>query len=236
MPASEHRTPIDTPIDTLRIHETPEGVNLELRVAGPVVRAAALAIDTLLRAALYLALTPLLAFSGVGIGLALLGFFLLEWFYPVFFELRSGATPGKRAMGLAVVHDDGTPVGSAASLIRNLLRVADFLPMFYAAGLVSCLLDRDFRRLGDLAAGTLVVHVEPPLKPQSIPERPPIALPLHLDLATQQAVLAFAERSPRLSVGRRAELAEVLIGPLGHRGKAAAEALLGHANWLAHGR
>jgi uncharacterized RDD family membrane protein YckC len=232
MPASEYRTPIDT----LRIHETPEGVDLELRVAGPVVRAAALAIDTLLRAALYLALTPLLTFSGVGIGLALLGFFLLEWFYPVFFELRSGSTPGKRAMGLAVVHDDGTPVGPAASLIRNLLRVADFLPMFYAAGLASCLLDRDFRRLGDLAAGTLVVHVEPPLKPQAIPERPAIPLSLQLAPETQQAVLAFAERSPRLSDARRAELAEVLIGPLGHRGEAAAEALLGHANWLARGR
>ena len=110
----------------------------------------------------------MLALAGLGQGLMLLGFFLLEWFYPVFFELRSGATPGKRAMGLRVVHDDGTPVGAVASVIRNLLRVADFLPLFYAAGLVSCLVDRDFRRLGDLAAGTLVVHSEPPLKPQGI--------------------------------------------------------------------
>ncbi len=172
-------------------------MDLELRVAGPVVRAAALAIDTLLRAALYLALTPLLAFSGVGIGLALLGFFL-EWFYPVFAELRSGATLAAAAMGLAVVHDDGTPVGSCGLADPKPPAGGGLpLPMFYAAGLVSYLLDRDFRRLGDLAAGTLVVHVEPPLKPQSIPERPPIALPLHLDLATQQAVLAFAERSLR---------------------------------------
>ena len=55
-----------TPIDTLRVHETPEGVDLELRVAGPAVRAAALAIDTLIRFVLYLALIPLLALSGLG--------------------------------------------------------------------------------------------------------------------------------------------------------------------------
>ncbi len=232
MPAPEP----EAPIDTLRIHETPEGVDLDLRVAGPVVRAAALAIDTLVRSALYLVLLPLMALSGVGTGLVLLGFFLLEWFYPVFFELRSGATPGKRALGLCVVHDDGTPVRAAASLIRNLLRVADFLPLGYAAGLVSCLIDRDFRRLGDLAAGTLVVHSEPALKPNPIPERLPRPLPRPLDLATQQAVLAFAERSLRLSPGRRGELAEVLVGPQGQTGEAAVEALLGYANWLARGR
>jgi uncharacterized RDD family membrane protein YckC len=145
-------------IDTLRVHETPEGVDLELRVAGPAVRAAALAIDSLIRFVLYLALIPLLALSGIGLGLVLLGFFLLEWFYPVFVELRSRATPGKSAMGLRVVHDIRTPVGAVASVIRNLLRMADFLPLFYAAGLVSCLVDRDFRHLGDLDAGTLVVH------------------------------------------------------------------------------
>ena len=224
------------PIDTLRVHETPEGVDLELRVAGPVVRAAALAIDSLIRFALYLALIPLLALSGLGVGLALLGLFLLEWFYPVFFELRTGATPGKRAMGLAVLHDDGTPVGAAASLIRNLLRVADFLPLFYAVGLVSCLVDRDFRRLGDLAAGTVVVHREPPYRPQAIPDCPARPLPVDFNSQTQQAVLAFAERSPHLAAGRRAELAEVLVGHLGQRGEEAVESVLSYANWLARGR
>ena len=110
-------------IDSLRFQETPEGIDLELRLAGPVVRAAALGIDTLIKGVLYLALTPLLAFSGLGVGLVLLGVLLIEWFYPVFFEIRRGATPGKRAMGLAVVQDDGTPVGPASSVIRNLLRV-----------------------------------------------------------------------------------------------------------------
>jgi uncharacterized RDD family membrane protein YckC len=207
-----------------------------LRIAGPVVRAAALAIDSLIRAALYLALSPLLAFSGLGLGLVLLGLFLVEWFYPVFFELRRGATPGKRAMGLAVVHDDGTPVGPAASAIRNLLRVVDFLPLLYGAGLVSTLVDRDFRRLGDLAAGTLVVHVGASSRPREIGWGEPVALPVALPLETQHAILSYAERGPTLSDDRRVELAESLSWLSGRRGKEAEQAVLGYASWLTRGR
>lgn len=223
-------------LDTLRVLETPEGVDLELRVAGPVVRAAALAIDTLIKGALYLALTPLLVFSGLGTGLVFLGMFLLEWFYPVFFELSRGATPGKRVMGLAVVHDDGTPVGPAASVIRNLLRVVDFLPVFYGAGLVSALVDREFRRLGDLAAGTLVVHAKPTMRIGNLPRHEPRPLPVPLPLEVQQAILGYAERSPRLSPERRAELAESLCWVSGQRGAGAEDALLGYASYLAQGR
>jgi uncharacterized RDD family membrane protein YckC len=223
-------------IDTLRVYETPEGVDLGLRTAGPVVRAAALVLDVLIKGLLYLALVPLLALSGVGIGLVLLGVFLLEWFYPVFFELRSGATPGKKAMGIAVVQDDGTPITPAASLVRNLLRVVDFLPVAYGAGLICTLIDRDFRRLGDLAAGTLVVHVRAPPAVGSVANARPVPLPEPLPLPLQQAILAYAERAPRLSPERRAELAEAFSGPDGHRGEAAHEALLGHASWLARGR
>lgn len=232
--ALKHRTPDF--IDTLRIRETPEGVDIALRVAGPVVRAAALGIDSLIKGALYLALTPLLAFAGLGLGLLLLGMFLLEWFYPVFFELLRGATPGKRAMGLKVVQDDGAPVGPAASVIRNLLRVVDFLPLFYGAGLVSTLVDRDFRRLGDLAAGTLVVHVDRPATRREIPLYEPLAPPHPLPLETQQAILDYAERSPRLSPQRRAELAETLAWLSHRKGRAAEEALLGYANYLIRGR
>lgn len=209
---------------------------MELRVAGPVVRAAALGIDTLIRGGLYLALTPLLAFSGLGLGLVLIGMFLLEWFYPVFFELLRGATPGKRAMGLQVVQDDGTPVAPAASVIRNLLRVVDFLPLFYGAGLASTLVDRDFRRLGDLAAGTLVVHVEPRSPRGEVPHHEPLPPPRPLALETQQAILDFAERSSRLSPQRREELAEALSWLSHCKGAAAQEAVLGYASYLVRGR
>ncbi|MCG6860290.1 MAG: RDD family protein [Chromatiaceae bacterium] len=211
-------------------------MDLVLRAAGPVVRAAALAIDILIRGVLYLALTPLLAFSGLGVGLFLLGIFLLEWFYPVFFELLRGATPGKRAMDLMVVQDDGTPIRPAASLIRNLLRLVDFLPLFYGSGLACTLVDRHFRRLGDLAAGTLVVHVESRHKRGEIPSQRPLPLPRSLSLEAQQAILDYAERRPRLSPQRRTELAETLSWLSGRTGAAAEEALLGYANYLARGR
>ena len=220
-------------IDTLRVFETPEGVDLGLRLAGPVPRAAAFVIDLLIRAALYLVLTPLMALAGLGGGLVLLALFLTEWFYPVWFEVRSGATPGKRALGLAVVHDDGTPVGPSASLIRNLLRAVDFLPLFYGVGLVSMLVDRDFRRLGDLAAGTLVIYAECPPVERRIPEYSPCAPAGRLDIEMQRAILDYAERSPRLSAPRRVELAELATGD---RGDAAVARLLGIANWLARGR
>ena len=219
----------------MRICETPEGVDLALRVAGPVVRAAALAIDSLIKGGLYLVLLPLLAFSDFGVGLLLLGMFLIEWFYPVLFELRSGATPGKRAMGLAVVADDGTPITPAAALLRNLLRTVDFLPLAYGAGLLCTLIDRDFRRLGDLAAGTLVIHVRPPSKPREIPRYPPLPPPRPLSLDMQRALLDYAERRPRLSAERRAELAEILQPLTGQKGEAAEQSLLGYANWLARG-
>lgn len=228
-----------TPLDTVRLNETPEGVDLGLRVAGPVPRALALALDSLIRLGLYLLMVPLLSLSKLGMGLFLIGLFLIDWLYPVLFEVYRGATPGKSALGLAVVHDDGTPVSLAASLIRNLLRAVDFLPVFYGVGLVSSLADRDFRRLGDLAAGTLVIHaqgsaVKPPA-PAAAP-RPP---PRGLTLAAQQAILAFAERAERLSPGRREELAETLLAGLdptgGVRGREAVELVQGYAGWLARG-
>lgn len=226
-------------IDTVRRNEIPEGVALGLEVAGPVPRALALVLDAAVRAVLYLLLAPLLTLSGVGAGAALLGFFLLEWFYPVLFEVRRGATPGKSALGLAVVQDDGTPVGLAASMIRNLLRLVDFLPFGYGLGLAVTLVDQDCRRLGDLAAGTLVVHVERRAHRagrQAIPAAPPRQPPPGLPLATQQAILSFAERRHRLSAARCAELAEVIAADAAPAGESALDLVMGWASWLARGR
>ncbi|UHD14323.1 RDD family protein [Thiocapsa bogorovii] len=223
------------PIDTVRLHETPEGVDLALRVAGPAPRSIAYLLDIVVRLALLLVVMPLAAFSGFGTGLILLAVFGLEWLYPVAFEVRSGATPGKRLMGLMVVHDDGTPVRLPASLIRNLLRAVDFLPMLYGVGLVSMLVDRDFRRLGDLAAGTLVVYADTPPKTPKITRVEPQAPPAGLPLEAQQAILAFAERGHAISEARRIELAEILAGTVGARGGAAVALLNAWAAWLARG-
>jgi uncharacterized RDD family membrane protein YckC len=143
-------------IDTYRAIETPEGVELRLRVAGPPARVLAWAIDVVIRLFGYAVVSiPLLFLGRAGIGLFFLVLFLGEWFYPVLFEVYAhGATPGKKLVGLAVVHDDGTPVGWSGALLRNLLRVADFLPVAYGFGLVTMLVHPEFKRLGDMAAGT----------------------------------------------------------------------------------
>lgn len=221
-------------LDTYRRVETPEGVELGLRVAGPGARALAWGLDAMIRVGIYLGAAIPLAFLGeAGMGLYLLCLFLVEWFYPVLFEvLRGGATPGKRRLGLQVLHDDGTPVGWSASTIRNLVRFADFLPVAYAAGLVAMLFHRDFKRLGDLAAGTVVVHLDQPFsapRPEPGPAMPP---PSPLTLEEQRAVIEFAQRQKSWTPQRAAELATCARALTGQSGRDGVAALLAVANWL----
>lgn len=200
-------------LDTVRTVPTPEGIELSLRVAGPMPRARAWLLDLLIRLAILLVLGIMLGALGkVGGGLMLLIAFVLEWAYPVLFEvLREGQTPGKRACDLRVLHEDGTPVQWRASVARNLIRTVDFLPVFYGFGLIAMLLNRDFKRLGDLAAGTIVVHTQSKRLSKGMPVAEPLtpnpALNMSLNLAEQRAVIDFAERRATWSTERANELA-----------------------------
>jgi len=202
-------------LDTIHAVQTPEGVDLALRVAGPVPRALAWAVDASLQlgvaAAMWILFGMIGGLAGLGLGLVLIAQFLVMWFYPVLFEVRAhGQTPGKRMLGLRVVQENGTPVGVAASVLRNFLLVADFLPLLYLAGLVSMIADPSFRRLGDLAAGTLVVYADPPrVRLAVIPDVTPVPPPFPLTLEEQAAVIAFAQRADSLSAERAAELASI---------------------------
>jgi uncharacterized RDD family membrane protein YckC len=224
-------------VDTTRRVATPEGIELTLHLAGPVPRAMAWAIDLAIRVAIVLAVMfGALQFGRAGWGVVLLTAFFVEWLLPAWLETAwRGQTPGKRMMRLAVLNDDGTPVRWPAALTRNLLRAVDFLPFLYGAGLVSMLVSRDFKRLGDLAAGTVVVYQHEKIVPmKSIPESAAIAPPVPLDLEEQRAVLDLAERSASLTQERFEELAELptpLVGPL--HGEHAAKRLLGMANHIA---
>ncbi|WP_232848859.1 RDD family protein [Amphritea pacifica] len=222
--------------DTVRRHETPEGIRLELRLAGPVVRACAWSIDMLIRAVLYALVSGVFAFfGGVGTSVMLIMFFLIEWFYPVVFELYNGASPGKKSMGLVVIQDNGTPVTFSSSLIRNLLRAADFLPFLYATGLLSMLINNNFQRLGDLAAGTLVVYREPDLERIKLANAESLRPPVDLSVDEQRELIRFAERCPQLSQERQIELATSLYPVTGKRGPAAVKEILGYAAWLTRG-
>ncbi len=223
-------------LDTTRRVATPEGIELTLHLAGPVPRAMAWAIDLAIRGVIVVAvMTGALQFGDAGWGVVLLAVFFVEWLLPAWFEAAwRGQTPGKRVMGLAVLNDDGTPVRWPGALTRNLLRAADFLPAFYGIGLLAMLASRDFKRLGDLAAGTVVVYQADKPAQADIPQSPPLAPPVPLDLEEQRAVLDLAERSASLTRERLEELAELptpLVGALG--GERAAARLLGMANYLA---
>jgi uncharacterized RDD family membrane protein YckC len=222
-------------LDTARDVPTPEGIELSLRLAGPVSRALAWLIDLVVRIAAIAVLgTALGILGGFGLGLMFILWFALEWLYPAAFEVWfGGATPGKRSLGLTVLHDDGTPVRLPASLTRNLLRAVDFLPFFYGFGLLSMLMSRDLKRLGDLAAGTVVVYREPAAQHAAVPLAPPVTPPVALLLAEQRAILDFATRSGALTEERAAELAALVPHLTGHRlGQGALQQLVGIANFL----
>ena len=204
------------PLDTRYQVETPEGIDLHLRPAGLVPRTLAFAIDLAIRGLILMAMFIVLGLLGkFGMGLGTILLFLVTWWYMVLFEvLNQGRSPGKQMLGLRVIHDDGTPIGWAASLIRNLLRFVDILPFGYTLGIISCLNHPAFKRLGDIAAGTLVVYRDAPLSKPLLAEAEPLPAPFPLSLAEQRAILGFAERGAQLSAARRAELAELLAEPL----------------------
>ncbi len=151
--------------------ETPEQIDFDLEVAGPGSRFYAQVLDWAIKwlvvAVLGVAVVPVAAAAGrLSPGAAFLllaagvaGAFLFFLGYDVFFEgCRNGQTPGKRAAGLRVVRDDGGPVDVRAACVRNLIGVADFLPAFYLGGGLVAALNARGQRLGDMAAGTVVVR------------------------------------------------------------------------------
>ena len=152
--------------------ETPESVAFAYDLAGIASRAAALFIDTVVVALLiiaeFLAATLVLSLFAEGLpeaagvwvyAVALVIAFITAWAYFVLLEvLRNGRTVGKRALGIRVVRDDGGRVGVMDSIIRNVIRLIDMLPGYYGIGLVAVLVSGQNKRLGDMAAGTVVVR------------------------------------------------------------------------------
>lgn len=223
-------------LDTEHRIATPEGIALGVHVAGPVPRALAWLIDFLWRFAVLAALAIALSMlGGFGIGLVLIAWFLLEWIVPAALEAEwGGATPGKKALGLVVVRDDGSPVGWGPALTRNLLRFADFLPFAYLGGLVATLLNRDFKRLGDLVAGTLVIYAAPAQASRHVPAATPRPPPRPLSPDEARVVLDFAERAPQLGAERAEELARLAL-PLIDPQQPAAPQLIAIASHLIGG-
>ena len=158
--------------------DTPEQVGLEYSVAGIGSRFVAVLLDMLIVFAFFMLELLALALigsaaaatSGGGSGgegnavkwfFAILGFvdFVVFWGYFSLFEAYwKGQTPGKRAMKLRVIKDSGRQITFFEALARNLLRIVDYLPGFYLVGVITMLCNKRNQRLGDLVAGTIVVH------------------------------------------------------------------------------
>jgi hypothetical protein len=131
--------------------------------------------------------------------------------------------------------DNGLPVTPAASMTRNLLRVADFRPFGYGAAIASMLLSRDGKRLGDLAASTIVVHEARPAPKATLDMVTPLAPARALSQRDQSALIALAARAPSLTVERLDELADLAAPVQGAaRGTPAdiTRRVLGVSQWL----
>ena len=148
-----------------RVILTPEHVEIRLEPAGLGSRFLALVVDLALITGLSAVVSQLTrgALPGaVGIVAQAVALLVLTWGYHVYFEVRhQGQSPGKRITGIRVVDGRGLPLSVEQSFVRNVVRVLDALPVGYAVGALVCQLDRHRRRLGDIAADTLVVRERP---------------------------------------------------------------------------
>lgn len=227
-------------IDTRDTVETPEGVSFHIHPAGPVPRIQAAVVDLVIRLVIFLVTALIFGQLGAfGQGLMLIAFFLVNWGYPIYFEMyHRGMTPGKKIYDLQVRSADGTPVSWRGSVLRNLLRVADFLPFGYVGGICVMAGAKRFQRLGDLAADTVVCYRRDERMPdaEALPDAPAVRARERLTLEEQRAIVQFAYRSQQWNRDRNRELASV-VEPLTDTEDAdeSIEYLQGLANGIVHG-
>ena len=206
---------------------TPERVAFRLETAGLGSRFVAQLIDLLLLGALLLAMTAVCiglaaltgAFAVVYLAFLLIAFAIVLGYFIVCESVWSGRTPGKMALRLRVVDVRGGPLGVGQAIVRNLVRIVDFLPSYYAVGVIAIFATARNQRLGDLAAGTVVVRERAAVRLQDLsasPAPPPApvgASPAwvrhgpQLDPALRRFVVAYAQRRASLAPDRRQQLA-----------------------------
>jgi uncharacterized RDD family membrane protein YckC len=199
------------------IIDTPEQIPLEFSLAGVGSRALALMLDTLIMILIGGVLVVIGGFAIWGLAaywpgasnwagaIFLIFFFLLQWGYFAISEiLMKGQTFGKRQLDLRVIKDSGAPITAYEAIGRNLLRAIDSLPVLYGIGILAVMLNKQNKRLGDMVAGTVVVHERPladlqpawtQLTSAQTPESPPSAYNTsRLSVDELQLIEAFLQR------------------------------------------
>lgn len=238
--------PLDTTIEVV----TPENIAFQYQLAGPFRRLPAYVVDILVRYAIMLCIAislwlmiGLLAIEILGafaVGAILVSYFLISWFYGASMETYfNGRTVGKWMFGIRVIDVEGCPITGRRAIIRNLLRVADLAPMaalpqlamdmppvFFIptgiVGLISVICTRRMQRLGDIAAGTMVIVDEKtwqlPIAKIDDPRVAPLASFIPGDYTVSRSMAwtlaIYVERRHYLTPGRRAEIARHLAIPL----------------------
>ena len=235
----------DYSLDRRLVVEGAENTGLSFHLAGLGSRMLAYFLDSLIQGAVVFFLLIFFGAAGLfipafqdgwemaGLAVGLLVSFVVIWGYYIVFELAwNGQTPGKKALGIKVVLDNGRPVTFIASFLRNTLRVADMLPVSYAAGIVAIFVSPKEKRLGDMAAGTLVVKEPRAERPQAFSSLLPpeaSAAPLteeeirlrqrtrHLTVGDHELLRDFLKRRNSLDPAVRYDLAVKLAGALAAR-------------------
>jgi uncharacterized RDD family membrane protein YckC len=217
-------------LDKLTI-ETPEQTLLEFPLAGIGSRFLALAADTAIQAVAMVCL----AIAGLRLvpaaqlfhaapqwvmaALVISTFVIYAGYFAFFETIWNGQTPGKRYIGLRVMKDDGRPIGAYDAIARNLVRLVDQLPGIYAVGIVTMLLSRQNKRLGDYVAGTVVVHERTlqairPITPFTSRAHAPVVDTTQLSGDEFQLIEAFLQRREELAWDVRRSMAGQIAGRL----------------------
>ena len=211
------------PLDTSLVLVSPENIAFEYRLAGPAPRTLAFLVDLIVLAAV--AGMTLLVVNVVGqqalLGFYLAGMFFLWWGGSAAVEVfANGQTPGKRALGIRVVSQDGLSINVSQSILRNLLRAIDVAPPFLP-GVVSMIVTPRMQRLGDLAAGTIVVvdrrvtHAGPPSADNGLNLDADLVPPGFVPpLALLDALADYVGRRRVLGPARRQEIAAIAAARL----------------------
>ena len=209
--------------------ETPDHVVLRYDLAGAGNRGFAAVVDFLLASTIAFTANMILSWLGVmnqatfflfG-GITLMVTLVLIWAYFILLEwLWNGQTIGKRMYRLRVINEDGSPAQFTAVLIRNLLRLVDFLPALYGLGVLVIVLSPKSQRLGDLAAGTYVVRApRPQVDWFSLRTVTPLAAGVTAETRrmpgeAQRLVREFVAREAQLAPIERARIAAVIAAKL----------------------
>ena len=228
-PTIQQSKQLDTSIDIV----TPENIVFSYLLAGPFRRVSAFLTDCLIIVGILFLLGVSLGLltiylpipGGLVAGIMLLAMFILSWFYGAFFEtVWNGQTPGKWSAGLRVLTTDGQPINSFQAFLRNVLRLADLQPVGTGLlGLTVTAMNDRFQRLGDIAAGTMVVVEDKSFDYRHLPrfDHPEVARLVSLippSLAVTPHLLKtlslYIDRRGQLAVRRREEIALRLAGPL----------------------